>query len=99
MLMKVVPLGDGLVVEARVANEDIGRLTAGMAAEVKVRAFDYLRFGSLEAPVRRVAADATPDPGDAGKFAYAVTVVTARDHLGGRPGEHDVVPAWSSTSS
>jgi hypothetical protein len=25
MLMKVVPQGDGLVVEARVANEDIGR--------------------------------------------------------------------------
>jgi len=78
MLIKVVPLGDGLVVEARVANEDIGRLTAGMTAEVKVRAFDYLRFGSLEGTVRRVAADATADPGDAGKLAYAVTVVTAR---------------------
>jgi HlyD family type I secretion membrane fusion protein len=91
MLMKVVPQGDGLVVEARVANEDIGRLTAGMAAEVKVRAFDYLRFGSLEGTVRRVAADATADPGD-GRLAYAVTVVTSRDHLGARPGERDVVP-------
>jgi hypothetical protein len=39
-----------------------------------------------------VAADATADPGDAGKLAYAVTVVTARDHLGARPGQHDVVP-------
>lgn len=91
-LMKVVPSGDGLVVEARVANEDIGRLTAGMAAEVKVRAFDYVRFGSLEGTVRRVAADATPDPAAEGRFAYAVTVVTSRDHLGPRPGQHDVVP-------
>jgi len=90
-LMKVVPLGDGLVVEARVANEDIGRLAVGMPAQVKVRAFDYLRFGSLEGTVRRVAADATPDP-RTGALAYAVTVATGREHLGASPGDLDVTP-------
>jgi membrane fusion protein, adhesin transport system len=90
-LMKVVPLGDGLVVEARVANEDIGRLAVGMPAQVKVRAFDYLRFGTLEGTVRRVAADATPDP-RTGALAYAVTVATDREHLGALPGDLDVAP-------
>jgi adhesin transport system membrane fusion protein len=61
-LMRIVPLGEGLSVEARVANEDIGRLRVGMPAEIKVRAFDYLRFGKIDGAVRRVAADATPDP-------------------------------------
>lgn len=90
-LLKVVPVGEGLVVEARVANEDIGRLQVGMPAEVKVRAFDYLRYGSLGGTVRRVAADATPEPGG-GPLAFAVTVVTDREHLGALPGNLGVVP-------
>ena len=72
-LMKLVPLGDGLAVEARVANEDIGRVTVGMPATIKVRAFDYLRYGSVEGSVARVAADASPDP-KTGALAYTVTV-------------------------
>ena len=41
--------------------------------------------------LQKVAADATPDP-RTGELAYAVTVVTDRDHLGAGPGELDVVP-------
>jgi adhesin transport system membrane fusion protein len=90
-LMKLVPESDGLVVEARVANRDIGRLRPGMSATVKVRAFDYLRYGSLEGTLQKVAADASPDP-RSGELAYGVTVVTGRSHLGGSPGEMEVVP-------
>ncbi|MEK0084352.1 HlyD family type I secretion periplasmic adaptor subunit [Benzoatithermus flavus] len=90
-LMKLVPDAEGLVVEARVANQDVGRLRPGMPATVKVRAFDYLRYGSLEGTLQKVNADATPDP-RTGELAYGITVVTARDHLGRARGEHDVVP-------
>lgn len=90
-LMKLVPASEGLVVEARVANEDVGRLRPGMPATVKVRAFDYLRYGTLEGRLEKVAADATSD-GRTGELAYNVTVVTARSHFGSAPGELDVVP-------
>jgi HlyD family type I secretion membrane fusion protein len=93
-LMKLVPVAEGLVVEARVANEDVGRLRPGMAATVKVRAFDYLRYGSLEGTLQKVAADATPDP-RTGELAFGVTVVTARDHLGRVPGELGVMPGMA----
>lgn len=93
-LMKLVPQSEGLVVEAKVANRDIGRLHAGMSATVKVRAFDYLRYGSLDGVVQKVAADATPDP-RTGDLAYGVTVVTARSHFGARAGEFDVVPGMA----
>ena len=62
-----------------------------MPATVKVRAFDYLRFGTLDGRAAEVAADATPDP-RTGELAYAVTVATDRDHLGAGPGELEVVP-------
>ncbi len=90
-LMRIVPLGEGLSVEARVANEDIGRLRVGMPAEIKVRAFDYLRFGKIDGSVRRVAADATPDPAS-GTLAYTVTVAADRYRLGVNPGQLEMVP-------
>ena len=90
-LMKLVPRSEGLVVQAKVANRDVGRLHAGMPATVKVRAFDYLRYGALDGVLQKVAADAAPDP-RTGELAYAVTVLTARGHLGQRAGELEVVP-------
>jgi len=89
-IMKLVPVGDGLVVKARVANDDIGRVVDGMHATVKVRAFDYARFGSLEGRVAEIAADASRPDEDAPP-SYEVTVLTERTHLG-EDGRHAVVP-------
>ena len=93
-LMKLVPQAEGLVVQAKVANQDIGRLRPGMAATVKVRAFDYLRYGSLQGVLQKVAADATVDT-RTGERLYDVTVVTSRSHFGSAPGELDVVPGMA----
>ncbi len=85
-ILRLVPEGEGLVVEARVANEDIGKVKPGLDAVVKVRTFDFLRYGTLPGKVVKVAADASPDP-KGGTASYLVTVATARQELGGRPGE------------
>ena len=90
-LMKIVPVGGGLIVEARVANADIGDLAPGQPATIKVRAFDFLRHGALSGSIDRIAADATPEPGS-GELRYSVWVHTERGYLGDRPGEHDVMP-------
>lgn len=91
MLMKLVPAEEGLLIEARVANEDIGRVREGMPAVVKVRAFDYLRYGTLHGTVRKVAADASPER-DSGALRYTVTVLTDRQHLGAAPGSQELAP-------
>ncbi len=88
-LMKLVPQSEGLVVAAKVANQDVGRLRPGMPASVKVRAFDYLRYGTLDGTLQKIAADATPDP-RTGELTYAVTVVTGRAQLGVGPDQHAV---------
>jgi HlyD family type I secretion membrane fusion protein len=91
MLMKLVPADEGLQIEARVANEDIGRVREGMPAVVKVRAYDYLRYGSLDGTVRKIAADASPER-DTGALRYTVTVVTDRQRLGAAPGSQELAP-------
>ncbi|MEM7043299.1 MAG: HlyD family type I secretion periplasmic adaptor subunit [Pseudomonadota bacterium] len=90
-LMKLVPTGSGLVVRAKVDNRDIGQLRIGQPATVKVQAFDFLRFGSLDGEVQHIAADASADAAD-GALRYGITVET--EHAALTDGEtwHDVVP-------
>jgi HlyD family type I secretion membrane fusion protein len=77
-IMKLVPSGEGLVVAARIRNEDIGHLKEGMAARVKVHAFDFVRYGALDGRLDRIAPDARRERPD-GPPVYAVTVVTAAE--------------------
>jgi HlyD family type I secretion membrane fusion protein len=81
-IMKLVPMGDGLVIKAMVANPDIGRVTAGMPATVKVRAYDFARFGAIEGVVTRLSADAISPTEPDELPSFAVEVMTLRDHLG-----------------
>ncbi len=90
-LMKLVPTEEGLVVEARVANDDIGRIRLGLPATIKVRTFDFLRHGVLEGRITKIAADVTPEPGR-GTPSYVVVIATERDHLGPKPGDLEVAP-------
>ena len=90
-LMRLVPESEGLLVQARVANRDIGRLHPGLKATVKVRTFDYLRFGTLDGVLQKIAADATADP-RTGELAYAVTILTDSERLGTGSGALSVAP-------
>jgi HlyD family type I secretion membrane fusion protein len=79
-LMKLVPTGAGLMIEARVANEDIGYLRLGQPVKVKVKAYDFLRYGTLGGTVEQIAADAEVDPRD-GSLGYRIVVRADGDQL------------------
>ncbi|MGF1475678.1 MAG: HlyD family type I secretion periplasmic adaptor subunit [Geminicoccaceae bacterium] len=79
-LMTVVPTQDGLVVEATVANKDIGFVHQGQTATIKVRAFDFLEYGTLDGKVEMVAADARPTP-DTSDLLFDVKLSSERDEL------------------
>lgn len=57
-LMTVVPKEGGIEVEANVLNKDVGFLRAGMAATVKLDAFEFTKYGSLDGVVQWIGADA-----------------------------------------
>jgi membrane fusion protein, adhesin transport system len=79
-LMRLVPTGGGLVVEARVQNRDIGYVRVGQPVKVKVHAYDFLRHGTLAGQIERIDADAVVDP-QTGALTYGVLVRTAGDEL------------------
>lgn len=94
-LMNIVPSGAQLVVEARVSNDDIGYVVPGQKATVKIRTYDFVRFGALEGVVEQIAPDAMPDP-ETGQMLFNVMVRTDRAYLGRNPGEHPVNPGMEA---
>jgi hemolysin D len=59
-LMRIVPANTPVQIEAYVTNDDIGFVSPGQSAVVKIDSFPFSRYGTLEATVEEVASDAIP---------------------------------------
>jgi len=60
-LMRIVPGGDALRVDAWVANRDIGFVRDGQSAEVKIETFPFTKYGVIEGTIVNVSDDAIAD--------------------------------------
>lgn len=87
-IAQIIPLGEDLFVEARVAPEDIAGVRAGQAATVKLSAYDYTIYGTLSGEVTLVSADTFKDERTKdGDPHYRVTVAVDMDSLTERQSE------------
>jgi hemolysin D len=59
-LMRIVPANTPVQIQAYVTNDDIGFVSRGQSAVVKIDSFPFSRYGTLEATVEEVASDAIP---------------------------------------
>lgn len=76
-IMQVVPIGDKLLVEARVAPSDIAFIKVGDRAIVKVTAYDFSIYGGLDGVVQQVSADSIYDEVEREAY-YTVLIETDR---------------------
>jgi hemolysin D len=60
-LMLIVPDGAHLEVEVFLENKDIGFITEGMTAEIKIHTFPFTKYGIIDGEVITVSDDATLD--------------------------------------
>jgi hemolysin D len=77
-LMIVVPDSPTVSAEVTVANQDIGFVNAGQTAEVKLETFPYTRYGTVEARVDVVTADAVTDE-KKGSYYPAILTLSQKD--------------------
>ena len=94
-IMEIVPLNENLVIEARLNPVDVGYVTAGQPAVVKVTTYDYVRYGGLDGTVVNVAADATLDR--SGHPYFKVVVQTDKAFLGDQPDLYRIAPGMQAT--
>lgn len=79
-ILQVVPVGDKLLVEARVNPKDIAFIKVNDLANVKVTAYDFAVYGGLNGRVVQISPDSIYD--EASKEAYfSVVVETDRAYL------------------
>ncbi len=80
-LMELVPARDKLVIAARVKPSDIAFIRPGQDARVRISAYDASIFGTLDATVLRVGADALLDERSNEQY-FEVTLEADHNYVG-----------------
>lgn len=89
-VVDLVPSDDRLVVEARLAPQNVGYVSAGNHAYVKLTSPDATLFGRLDGIVDRISPDTFTD--DKGGTFYKVRVVLSRDYFEGGGERYTLLP-------
>ena len=76
-IMQIVPVGDRLLVEARISPSDRAFVKVGDSANVKITAYDFSIYGGLKGRVAQVSADSIFDEIEREAY-YSVVIETDR---------------------
>ncbi|MDP2152694.1 MAG: HlyD family type I secretion periplasmic adaptor subunit [Methylotenera sp.] len=79
-VLEVVPTDDALILETKVQIRDIAFISLTQPAVVKLSAYDYTIYGTLDAVVEHVSPDSIVD--EKGNAYYIVRVRTLKSSLG-----------------
>lgn len=86
-LMEIVPLEDQLLIETRINPRDIAYIRPGLAATVKITAYDSSIYGNLTGTVEVVSPDTLQDEVKRDQYFYRVYVRTQNAELHNRNGK------------
>lgn len=61
VLAEIIPVGETLVVEGRIATNDRGKIWIGLPVVIKVTAYDYSTYGGINGELTHISADSFVD--------------------------------------
>ena len=83
-ILELVPVGETVRIEARLAPSEVGFVRVGMPATIKLDSYDYYRYGGLQGEVEYISPDTIVD--ERGNTFYTVRIKTHETSFGeGRP--------------
>ncbi|MES0825003.1 HlyD family type I secretion periplasmic adaptor subunit [Ruegeria sp. SCP11] len=91
-LIEIVPLNDTLLVEAYVRPEDIAFLHAGQPVKVKITAYDFARYGSLNGQITRIGADTITRSERNDEEVFVVEIETSNSMLDANGIAVEIIP-------
>jgi len=80
-VVEIIPLGDRLLIEAKVSPKDIAFIRPGQAAMIKLSAYDFAIYGGLAGEVEHISPDTIMDEKEKQPY-YLVRVKTEQTQLG-----------------
>ncbi len=98
-IMQIVPLNDDMVIEAKVKPADIAFIRPGLPASVKLDAYDYTLYGTLDGEVVYISADTLNEEVRGYDQAYYRVQIKTRSHsLDDRRNKRiDIQPGMTAT--
>lgn len=94
-ILEIVPTDDKLLIEVKVKPKDIGFMTIGQRAMVKVTAFDFSTYGGLEGTVDFLSADTITDK--KGNSFYLARIRTKTNTIEDKKGiAHTIIPGMKT---
>ena len=98
-IMQIVPLNDDMIIEAKVKPADIAFVRPGLPASVKLDAYDYTLYGTLDGEVIYISADTLNEEvrGNDQPY-YRVQIKTRAHNLVSRRNQRiDIQPGMTAT--
>jgi len=92
-LVEIVPTDDILWLEVKIKPSDIAFIYPGQKAVVKVSAYDFSIYGSLEGEVVHISADTTKDEKD--NVFYTIHIKTKKNYLGSAEKPLKIIPGMT----
>jgi HlyD family type I secretion membrane fusion protein len=94
---QLVPVGEELLVKARLDPKDIGLVKVGQPAEIKVQAYDYTRFGTIEGTVKSISPSTFTDQ-KTGRSFYNLAIKLKQSGVGADPQQNPLEPGMTVTA-
>lgn len=91
-LIEIVPLDDRLLVEAYVSPQDIAFMHAGQKVKVKITAYDFARYGSLDGEIIHIGANTVSRSENHDEEVYVIAIETSRNILGPKGAAVEIIP-------
>ena len=95
-LLKIVPLDVPLIVRARISPADIGRVAVGQDVNVKVDAYDFIRFGAVPGRVVAISPGSFTQEGS-GQPYFATEIALMQEHVGPDQRRNRLVSGMTAT--
>jgi len=92
-VVEIVPVGGKADFKARLSPRDIGFVTVGQPARIKIDAFDYSRFGALEGTVESISP--TTSQSQKGEVFYEVVVSIDKSFFRDNPENFSILPGMT----
>lgn len=106
-LMQIAPVGDALLVEARVSPADIGQLVIGQSVFITLDAYDYNIYGNLIGELTDISPDTLSDSNAQGSLVntptgqpsvyYKVNIRIAKDQENPKVASMEIKPGMTAS--
>ncbi|CAM4108687.1 HlyD family type I secretion periplasmic adaptor subunit [Vibrio neonatus] len=96
-VVEIVPIDGTSSFKAKLSPRDVGFVSVGQAARVKVDAFDYSRFGALQGKVSEISP--TTSQTQRGEIYYDVIVELDKGYFGDDPARFRIIPGMTGEAN